>query len=89
VLLDNPKLFDEAENNDAEFNILALFILNEKLKGAKSFFKPYLDAVQSHNTLFEWSNRALLTIENKQLLMEFQQVQEEMEKAWIYMKYVL
>ena len=53
---ENENFFQKGgENHDAEFNVLAFFILYEKLKGEKSFWFPYLDLVQESYTLFDWN----------------------------------
>jgi len=38
-----PELFDEEKCGDADFNILALYLMFEKLKGDKSFWHPYFE----------------------------------------------
>ena len=39
-------MFDPDENNNAaDFNKLTMFVLHEKIKGKKSFWKPYFDII--------------------------------------------
>lgn len=67
-------MFDEKHTNDAEFNILAMFVFYEKLKGEKSFWFPYFSTITKQITLFEWMSKDLALIEDKQLLQEFEQL---------------
>lgn len=39
----NPDFFDGDENDDGDFNKLAMFIVYENAKKEKSFWKPFLD----------------------------------------------
>lgn len=41
----HPLIFDESKNHDAEFNILAVFVIYEKLKNENSFYFPYLNSI--------------------------------------------
>lgn len=43
------------DNCDAEFNILALFLLREKVKEKDSFWYPYINALGKSYTLFDWN----------------------------------
>lgn len=56
ILKENPKLFCENHSGDAEFNILALFLLYERIKGEKSFYHPYLQMMQNVEAICEWSD---------------------------------
>lgn len=38
-------IFQGEDNDDKDFNILALYLILEKMKGKKSFFEPYLNCV--------------------------------------------
>jgi hypothetical protein len=51
----NAHMFDATQNPDAEINVLAIFVLYEKLKGENSFFHPYLNLVENSYTLFDWT----------------------------------
>lgn len=45
-ILEKHIIFKGDDNDDKDFNILALFIIMEKMKGQKSFFAPYLDCIE-------------------------------------------
>lgn len=55
MFLSHPLIFDESKNHDAEFNILAVFVVYEKLKNEKSFYYPYLNSIGESYTLFDWT----------------------------------
>lgn len=63
MLRENPQSFDEKHANDAEFNVLAIWVLHEKLKGQKSFFAPYLNIVNNSNTMMDWSKKDLAELD--------------------------
>jgi hypothetical protein len=54
-ILLSPDLFDEDENSDAEFNILALAVLWEKVKGKESFYHDMLSVTESNNSMLDWT----------------------------------
>ncbi|CAK77931.1 unnamed protein product (macronuclear) [Paramecium tetraurelia] len=78
----HPELFDENETSDAEFNILIFYLFNEKKKGEKSFYHPYVQAIQSNNTLIDWSKEELNYIEDPIILDEFAIVREDLKDLW-------
>ena len=65
-----PDLFDEEENDDAEFSILTLFVLREKMLGEDSFWKPYLDTIDRSYTMLDWTEEDLSHIEDLSLREE-------------------
>lgn len=67
----NDDLFDYEESDDAEFNVLAVFVMYEKgkiLKGKRehpeeefhSFWQPYLDSVDQPETAMDWTPEELV-----------------------------
>ncbi|CAD8153535.1 unnamed protein product [Paramecium pentaurelia] len=78
----HPELFDENETSDAEFNILIFYLFNEKKKGEKSFYHPYVQAIQSNNTLIDWTKEELNYIEDPIILDEFAIVREDLKELW-------
>ena len=63
-------LYNMDHSEDAEFNILALFILREKILGEKSFWKPYLDTIDRSYTMMDWTSEDLAMIEDESLIEE-------------------
>lgn len=55
-VLETHSIFKGDDNDDKDFNILALFIIMEKMKGEKSFFAPYLDCIEIAETLIHWTD---------------------------------
>lgn len=53
VLQESP-IFGGEANDDKDFNVLALFLVMEKMKGGRSFFAPYLDCIDVAETLVYW-----------------------------------
>ncbi|CAD8159049.1 unnamed protein product [Paramecium pentaurelia] len=78
----HPELFDENEISDAEFNILIFYLFNEKKKGEQSFYHPYIQAIQSNNTLIDWTKEELRYIEDPIILDEFAIVREDLNDLW-------
>jgi len=46
VFRNHKLLYSKQYNIDAEFNILATFLMHEKIKKHSSFFQPYIDLVE-------------------------------------------
>ena len=44
VIKDHPELFEDEENG--EYNVLIVYLMKEKAKGADSFFHPFLNLVR-------------------------------------------
>ncbi|CAD8159884.1 unnamed protein product [Paramecium pentaurelia] len=82
VYNNHPEMFDEEENNEAEFNILTFYMFNEKKKGELSFYYPYIQAIQTNNTLLAWSNDDLKNIEDPIILEEFQLIKQDFLGLW-------
>ncbi|EWS71999.1 RuBisCO LSMT substrate-binding protein (macronuclear) [Tetrahymena thermophila SB210] len=82
VLEKFPELFDEEKCGDADFNILALYLMYEKLKGEQSFWHPYFELNQKSYTLLDWSTEELAQFEDSYILQELQSLKNEMEKQW-------
>ncbi|CAK77093.1 unnamed protein product (macronuclear) [Paramecium tetraurelia] len=80
----HPELFDENQTSDAEFNILIFYLFNEKKKGEQSFFYPYIQAIQTNNTLIDWTKEELSQIEDPIVLDEFAIVSEDLKVLWNY-----
>ncbi|CAK69794.1 unnamed protein product (macronuclear) [Paramecium tetraurelia] len=78
----HPEMFDEEETNEAEFNILTFYMFNEKKKGEQSFYYPYIQAIQTSNTLMAWSNEDLQKIEDPLILEEFQLIKQDFLGLW-------
>ncbi|CAD8145270.1 unnamed protein product [Paramecium octaurelia] len=80
----HPELFNENQTSDAEFNILIFYLFNEKKKGEQSFFYPYIQAIQTNNTLIDWTKEELSYIEDPIVLDEFAIVNEDIKTLWNY-----
>ncbi|CAD8075820.1 unnamed protein product [Paramecium sonneborni] len=78
----HPEVFDQEETNDGDFNILIFYIFNEKKKGEQSFYYPYINAIQSKNTLLGWSNDDLQKIEDTIILEEFGIIKQDVLGLW-------
>lgn len=51
IIEEHPEFFDIDECEDGNFNMLSLFLAYEKIKGEKSFWKPYLDVCENPSTI--------------------------------------
>lgn len=57
-------------------------MFNEKKKGEQSFYHPYIQAIQSNNTLIDWSKEELSYIEDPIILDEFAIVKDDLKDLW-------
>ena len=80
IIDQNPSLFDEEKTHDAEFNILSLFVVREKLKKEGSLFHPYFQAVGKTQTLLNWSEQDIREVEDQLLIEEFKQFKKDMRE---------
>ncbi|EGR31971.1 SET domain protein [Ichthyophthirius multifiliis] len=71
IINENPSLFDEEENAEAEFNIIAMYVIHEKLKGEKSFYKPYFDTIQRSYTMYDWTIEEVKLTESEEIIYSF------------------
>lgn len=54
-LVQKESILNDEEDSDTEFNLLVLFLIYEHMKGEKSFYHPYLQAVGNADTVLSWS----------------------------------
>jgi hypothetical protein len=59
IIEENPDLFSESRNNDADFNTLAIYILWEKIKEDKSFYFPWFNITDENYSMYEWTIKEL------------------------------
>ena len=59
IIQENPELFSEDEEDDAECLILVLLMLYEMQKGDNSFWKPYFDVLPEVVMFCNWSNHEM------------------------------
>ena len=55
MISENPQVFSEEVKHDWEHLTLVLYLIYEHLKGADSFWKPYLDLMPDVNFFCHWS----------------------------------
>lgn len=70
VVEQNPHLFRLADNADADFNKLALYLMTEKIKGDKSFWSPYLNIAPKEYTLLDWTDKEIEGIPDPYLVKQ-------------------
>lgn len=63
-----PELFDEEKCGDADFNILAIYLMAEKLKGEESFWAPYFAINERSYTLLDWTSEDLAKLEDPYII---------------------
>jgi hypothetical protein len=54
IIDENPELFLEEENQDADFNILTLFVMKEKMKGKNSFYFDWFNITAENYSMYSW-----------------------------------
>lgn len=67
---DNSDLFNDKQAGDAEFNIIATYLIYEKLKGEESFFKPYFDIIERSYTMYDWTEEEVAKTECSEIIDE-------------------
>lgn len=63
-------MFDEELCGDSDFNLLALFLMYEKIKGEKSFWSPYFQVIKKSYTLLDWKEEELDLLEDNYIKQE-------------------
>lgn len=76
----NDDLFDYEAEEDAEFNILTVFIMYNKLNLESSPWKPYLKTIAKPETAVDWPDQDLYGL-NKSLVEEILHVRRECKKV--------
>ena len=66
----HPDLFDNDETEDADFNMLALFIFYEKLKNEKSFYFPMFEVTEQSFTMLDWTENEMQMLDDPCLISE-------------------
>ncbi|GJQ13480.1 hypothetical protein GpartN1_g5271.t1 [Galdieria partita] len=72
-----------------EYVSIALLLLHESMKGANSFFKPYIDILpklDELNPLFLWSNEDLELLEGSPTLSACYQLREKLLREFTYLE---
>lgn len=64
VVAENPDLFDNEQTNDADFNMLALFVMFEYIKGEESFFHPMFQVSEQSYSILTWTNSDLEIVDD-------------------------
>ena len=75
-------MFDPEDNDDADFNKLALFILWEKNKGKKSFWYPFFQVVEFSYTLYDWKKQEVKHCQDEWTLNSVTEFRKGMEQTW-------
>ncbi|EGR33354.1 SET domain protein [Ichthyophthirius multifiliis] len=73
ILEENPHLFDLDEDDDAQFNKLALYLMKEKIKGENSFWYPYLQIAPESFTLLDWKEEEVQEIGDHYLYLQYRE----------------
>ena len=81
IFEENPKFFKSHERY-ADF-LLWVYTLYEKLKGEKSFFYPYFQAVGNSEMLMDWSSAEKAELQDRFLLFEAKK-QEKIAEMYFY-----
>lgn len=79
LFLANDDLFDYEATEDAEFNVLCVFLMFHKLHLQTSPWKAYLDTISEPETAIDWPN-ALLKGLNRSVIEEILHVRRECDK---------
>jgi hypothetical protein len=80
VFSENEFFFKNTEDRD--YLVLLVFLLYEHQKGKKSFWYPYLNAIEPCQLPLEWDKRLLACLEDEELIENIQASKEEMDKDW-------
>lgn len=76
LFLANDDLFDYEATEDAEFNVLCVFLMYHKLNLEKSEWKAYLETIAEPETAVDWEDQELKGL-NKSMIEEIIHVRIE------------
>ncbi|EGR32186.1 SET domain protein [Ichthyophthirius multifiliis] len=82
IYKENPDIFSEKRNYDGESDMVAAFLIYEKLKGEDSFYYPYFQTVEKSYTIYDWTIDEIQETENDEIISEFNQYCQNMDE-WI------
>ncbi|KRX01136.1 hypothetical protein PPERSA_08237 [Pseudocohnilembus persalinus] len=82
IISENQQLFCQNDNEEGDFMVLSLFLVVEKSKQEKSFWKPYLDICANPVTLLQWDEKEIKQFQDPYLEKQQQEYQIEIELLW-------
>jgi hypothetical protein len=59
------------DDDDTDYNILCLYLIMEHMKGESSFFFPYLELLDSSETVMNWKDSEILKVNDPFINLEF------------------
>ncbi|KRX00204.1 Rubisco LSMT, substrate-binding domain [Pseudocohnilembus persalinus] len=82
VYKSSPKNFNMKINEDAEFNILTLFLIREYIKGTDSFWYPYISSIGKSYTLYDWTKYDTEKTEDPEMIEESRYYADEIDQVY-------
>jgi len=80
IITEHPQIFKK--HFDAEYLRLIVFIFYERLKGDRSFWKPYFDIVNFTDLPFLWEDKEVEEVQDQILQREVEDYKKEFEEEW-------
>ena len=88
VLFDrHPEIFKT--HYDAEYLRIIVFIWSERCKGEASFWKPYLDIINSTDLPFLWTDEEINEFQDAVLIARIKQYREDFEEEYLKVFWML
>ncbi len=84
IVRKHPEVFKE--HYDAEYLRLIAFIMMERLKGERSFWKPYFDIVNFTDLPFLWSEEEVKEFQDQVLERDIKEYKKEFDEEWTLMR---
>ena len=89
VLSDNPHLFCARWRGDHEQLTLTVCLLYEYLRGAQSFWKPYLDMLPDVRLFCLWPPQVIAEGQDAYMLRKAEEFRGDLESLWLEIEQVL
>jgi hypothetical protein len=82
IIKKHEDFFDAEDDDDADFNKLALFVMYERNKGKQSFWHPFFDVIDSSYTQLEWKKPEIKLCQDEYQLKSVWEFRRGMEETW-------
>lgn len=75
-----PEIFED--NEDADFSLLAIFLLREKIKGSESDYQPLINVIDNNAILLHWHEDIIQELEDPYIKKEAKEFELDMDRTW-------
>lgn len=75
-----PEIFHNHE--DADFSLLTIFLLREKIKGSESDYQPLINVIDNNAILLHWHEDIIHELEDPYIKKETEEFELDMDRTW-------